>query len=68
MSTDGRTDGRTQNYSPLLLTSGDKNKSRIQFMLAVIISKEKFYQSQHNCDVVNYINEVNIYVDFVASN
>ena len=24
--------------------------------------------SQHNCDVVNYVNNVNFYVDFVASN
>ena len=26
------------------------------------------FASQHNCDVVNYVNYVNFYVDFVASN
>ena len=41
---------------------------RIQFMLlAIEISRVSFYQSQHNCDV-NYVNYVNFYVDFVASN
>ena len=40
--------------------------SRIQFMLlAVIISRVLLFQSQHNCDVVNYVNTD---VDYVASN
>ena len=40
--------------------------SRIQFMLlAVIISRMLFCQSQHNYDIVNYVNT---YVDYVASN
>ena len=26
------------------------------------------FTSQHNCDVVKYVNYVNFYVDFVASN
>ena len=26
------------------------------------------FTGQHNCDVVNYVNYVNFYVDFVASN
>ena len=34
-------------------------------LLAVVISRVLFYLSQHNCDVVN---NVNFYVDFVASN
>ena len=35
MSTDGRTDGRTQDYSLLRLTSGDKNCSKVSVIHAL---------------------------------
>ena len=40
------------------------------FMLTLLHQIElKVYQkTRHNCDVVKYVNYVNFYVDFVASN
>ena len=61
---------KTDNIHVNILEPNSKSGfTRIQYMLlAVIISRWKFYQSQHNCNVINYVNYVNFYVDFVASN
>ena len=59
---------KKEQYSCLYSRPNKSGYISIQFMLlAIVISRVQFYQSQHNCDVVIYVSYVNFYVDFVAS-
>ena len=62
----GADDKKKNNIHVYILEQNQKSGCiRIKLMLlAVIVPRVQFYQSQHICDVINYIN---VNFDFVAS-